>query len=256
VRGILFAAAPTPREAGELKKVQHRHAAVAAGLGVVMLFLALMSAQGVAGATGASDSVAIYYLALGGSASIGFQPTAARPQGQPTDTGYANDLLSIERSRWHNLQLVQLGCAGETTDAFLGGGDRCHPYVAQLAEALDFLHAHPTTVLVTIDLGFNDIDHCLAFHTVNQPCVAQRLKAIDQQLPQIIATLRAAGSPIMHIVGVDHDDPYLGDYLRSAAGEHFAETSLGVIDRLDDTLHDIYEARRRPRGERSASVRY
>ena len=74
-----------------------------------MLFLALMSMHGVAGATDASGPVTTYYLALGGSASIGFQPTAARPQGQPTDTGYANDLLSIERSRWHDLQLVQLG---------------------------------------------------------------------------------------------------------------------------------------------------
>jgi lysophospholipase L1-like esterase len=96
--------------------------------------------------------------------------------------------------------------------------------------------------LVTIDLGFNDIDHCLAFNTVNQPCVTQRLEAIDQQLPQIIATLRAAGSPTMQIVGMDHYDPYLGDYLRSEAGEDFAETSLAVMHRLDDTLRNIYEA--------------
>ena len=114
--------------------------------------------------------------------------------------------------------------------------------MAQLAGALEFLHAHPATVLTTIDLGFNDIDHCLAFHTVSQPCVAQRLEAIDHQLPQIIAALRAAGSPTMHIVGLDHYDPYLGDYLRSAAGVNFADTSLAVIDRLDDTLHNIYDA--------------
>ncbi len=208
----------------------------------MMLLLPLMRTQDVAGATTASPPVATYYLALGGSASIGFQPTVTRPQGQPTDSGYANDLLSIERSRWHGLQLVQLGCAGETTDAFLGGGDRCHPYVPQLTEALDFLHAHPATVLTTIDLGFNDVDHCLAFHTVNQPCVAQRLEAIDQQLPQIIASLRGAGSPTMHIVGVGHYDPYLGDYLRSATGEDFAEASLSVILRLDDTLRNIYKA--------------
>lgn len=224
-----------------MKKSRSWYAAVAAGLGFIMLFLAPMR-TGVAGATNASGPVASYYLALGGSASIGFQPTAALPQGEPTDSGYANDLLSIERSRWPDLQLVQLGCAGETMDAFFAGGDRCHPYVAQLAEALDFLHAHPATVLTTIDLGFNDIDHCLAFHAENKPCVAQHLEAIDQQLPQIIAALRTAGSPTMQIVGMDHYDPYLGDYLRSAAGQGFAETSLAVILRLDDTLHNIYEA--------------
>lgn len=225
-----------------MNKDRSLQAAVAAGLGLVMLCLALTSIQGVASATDATGPASTYYLALGGSAAIGFQPTTARPQGQPTDTGYANDLLSIERSRWHGLQLVQLGCAGETVDAFLAGGDRCHPYVAQLAEAIDFIHAHLGTVLTTIDLGFNDVDHCLAFRTVNEPCVTQRLAAIDQQLPQIIVTLRAAGGPSMRIVGVDHFDPYLGDYLRSTAGREFAEASLEVVRRLDHHLHNIYEA--------------
>jgi hypothetical protein len=222
-----------------------RHA-VAAAVGLIAMviaaFVGIQSVSGVIDASDASGTVATYYLALGGSASIGFQPTASRPQGQPTDTGYANDLLSIERSRWHDLQLVQFGCAGETTDAFLAGGDRCHPYVAQLIEALDFLHTHPDTVLTTIDLGFNDVDHCLAFHMVNEPCVAQRLDGIDQELPKILTALRAAGGPAMRIVGVDHYDPYLGDYLRGAAGQAFAEATLPVIQRLDATLHGIYDA--------------
>ena len=40
-----------------------------------------------------------FYLALGGSGSVGVQPTAAAPHGRPTDAGYANDLLVMERSR-------------------------------------------------------------------------------------------------------------------------------------------------------------
>jgi lysophospholipase L1-like esterase len=210
----------------------------ATGAGIAMLLVGAVSAPGVAGAE--RPATPKYYLVLGGSASIGFQPTAARPQGQPTDTGYANDLLSMERNRWHDLQLVQFGCPGETTDAFLDGGDRCHPDVAQLADAVNFLHAHPNTVVTTLDLGFNDIDRCLAFDTVNQTCLTQRLSLIGQQLPQIIAALRAAGGPAMHMVGVGHYDPFLGNYLRGPVGRDFAQDSLDAIHRLNDTLRTIY----------------
>ena len=35
-----------------------------------------------------------YYLALGGSGSVGVQPTATHPHGQPTHHGYAEDVLA------------------------------------------------------------------------------------------------------------------------------------------------------------------
>jgi lysophospholipase L1-like esterase len=182
-----------------------------------------------------------YYVALGGSGSVGWQPTTARPDGQPTDTGYANDLLTIERARWHDLQLVQFGCPGETTGKFLNGGDRCRPAgQTQLAEADAFLRTHPTTVLVTIDLGFNDIDRCLAFHVIDETCLTQSLGLIRQQLPLAIANLRAAGGPTVRLVGIGHFDPYLGTYLHGGSDLAFSEASVAVIDRLNATLGDIY----------------
>ena len=195
-----------------------------------------------AGASVAPVSVE-YYLDLGGSASVGFQPTAARPSGQPTDTGYANDLLTIERARWHDLQLVQFGCPGETTGTFMNGGDRCRlAGQTQVAQAVAFLHSHPNTVLMTIDLGFNDIERCLAFHVVDQACLTQRLALISQQLPPILAALRAAAGPSVRLVGLGHYDPYLGSYLHRAADLDFSEDSVAAIERLDATLHGIYAA--------------
>jgi hypothetical protein len=195
-----------------------------------------------AGASQAPVSVE-YYLDLGGSASVGFQPTADRPSGQPTDTGYANDLLTIERARWHDLQLVQFGCPGETTGKFMDGGDRCRPAgQTQLSQAVAFLRTHPNTVLMTIDLGFNDIERCLAFHVVDQACMTQRLDLISQQLPPILATLRAAAGPSVALVGVGHYDPFLGTYLHRGADLAFSEDSVAAIERLDDTLHGIYAA--------------
>ena len=195
-----------------------------------------------AGASLAPVSVE-YYLDLGGSASVGFQPTAARPSGQPTDTGYANDLLTIERARWHDLQLVQFGCPGETTGTFMNGGDRCRSAgQTQLSQAVAFLHSHPNTVLMTIDLGFNDIERCLAFHVVDQACLTQRLDLISQQLPPILAALRAAAGPSVRLVGLGHYDPYLGTYLHRGADLAFSEDSVAAIERLDETLHGIYAA--------------
>jgi lysophospholipase L1-like esterase len=219
--------------------------ALGAGLAIGVTTIGLTAGFGTPNSAAAATTPApvAYYLDLGGSASVGFQPTAARPHGQPTDTGYANDLLAAERARWPSLQLVQFGCPGETTMSFLFGGDRCRPAgQTQLAEALAFLHTHPNTVLLTIDLGFNDIEHCLAFHAINPICLSDRLVLVRQQLPEILSALRAAGGPALRIVGVGHYDPFLGAYAHGEADQAFAEASEVAIDRLDATLHSVYDA--------------
>ena len=183
-----------------------------------------------------------YYLALGGSDSVGFQPTAAIPQGAPTDEGYANDLVDAERARWGDLQLVQLGCPGETTSTMLEGGDRCHAIASQLALAVSFLRQHPSTVLVTVDVGFNNLVHCLGHHEVDEACVDLGLANVRTQLPQILAALRAASGPKVHFVGVGHYDPYLVASLDGTIGKSFAAESLDVITRLNDALRSAYAA--------------
>jgi hypothetical protein len=221
-------------------------AAAAAASLMLAVVLAVVSAVltpagSPAEASSASNSVE-YYLDLGGSASVGFQPTAARPSGQPTDTGYANDLVAIERARWRALQLVQFGCPGETTGSF-SGGDRCRPAgQSQLSQAVAFLHTHPNTVLITVDLGFNDVEPCLAFRTVDQSCLDQRLDLLNDQLPPILAALRAAAGPKVRIVGVGHYDPFLGTYLHGGPDLAFSEGSVAAIERLDEALHAIYGA--------------
>jgi lysophospholipase L1-like esterase len=181
-----------------------------------------------------------YYLALGGSDSVGFQPTAAVPHGAPTDDGYADDLVAVERARWADLQLVQFGCPGETTLTMLDGGDRCHSFASQLGLAVSFLRQHPSTVLVTVDVGFNDMVRCLGHHEVDETCVDLALANVRTQLPEILGTLRAAAGPKVHIVGVGHYDPYLVAYRDGAAGKAFAAQSLDVIGRLNEALRSAY----------------
>jgi hypothetical protein len=190
---------------------------------------------------GATDHAPNFYVALGGSGSVGVQPTAALPGGRPTDDGYANDLFEMERSNWADLRLVKLGCPGETTMTMLEGGSHCHYRTgSQLSEALSFLHFHPSTVLMTVDLGFNDLIPCLVRQQVDEACVTREIVIVHEQLAQILKSLQAANVPGLRIIGVGHYDPYLADYLDGPAGRAFAMDSLGAISRLNDVLRSTY----------------
>lgn len=211
--------------------------AVAVGIGF------LVGGAWPSGPAGAAQAGPDFYLDVGGSASVGFQPTAANPTGQRTDSGYANDLVNEARALWPTLQLQEVGCPGATTVTMLEGGGHCaYQEGTQLATAVDFLRDHPTTVLVTVDLGFNNLRSCIGHGQVDQSCVDQSISLVDQQLPQILSALRAAGSPGLRIVGVGHYDPYLGSYLRGPAGRVLLPESLDAISRLDQALASIYAA--------------
>jgi lysophospholipase L1-like esterase len=203
---------------------------------------------------GADDADAHYYLAVGGSDSVGFQPTAAVPHGQPTNDGYADDLLESLRSRWDDLRLVHLGCPGETTQTMLNGGDKCgYAAGSQLAAAVSFLNQHPSTVLVTVDVGFNDLVHCMGHDVVDPACVSLGLDNLRAQLPRIVAALRAAGGPELRIIGVGHYDPYLAAYRDGPAGQAFASQSIDVITRLNDDLRSAYAQSGVPMAEVAAA---
>jgi lysophospholipase L1-like esterase len=195
------------------------------------------------GAPAGAATAPPYLLALGGSASVGFQPTPTDLHGEPTSSGYAEDLVPLEQQRWPGLTVVHLGCPGATTVTVLEGGGKC-PYAeeSQLQAAEAFLQTHPTTVLVTVDLGFNDLLACLRHEVIDTSCVTGSLTTVHDQLAQILAGLKAAASPGARIVGVGHYDPYLGDYLRGPGGQAFAVASLSVMEQLDATLRSDYAA--------------
>jgi lysophospholipase L1-like esterase len=228
---------------GSIRKEQLKY--VKRELHVALLAIAIASALmilPVATAAGASTLPTAFYLDIGGSASVGYQPTADSPHGQRTDSGYANYLVAHEAGRGITLQLDEIGCAGETTEAMLTGGDACYPPPdSQLNEAIEFLNSHrDESVLVTVDLGFNDILPCLQDQRVNRTCVGAHMATVRSQLPEILSALKAAASPNVVFVGVGHYDPYLAYSLEGPSGEAFADESHYVIEQLDRTLADIY----------------
>jgi lysophospholipase L1-like esterase len=191
---------------------------------------------------GASTLSTAFYLDIGGSASLGYQPTPTSPHGQHTDSGYADYLVAHEAAKGVSLQLTEIGCAGETTVTMLVGGDTCYPAPdTQLAEAVSFLRAHyDESGLVTIDLGFNDIRPCFQFATVDPACVRDKIELVREQIPDILNALKAAAGPNVTILGLGHYDPYLAHYLDGPQGRAFAEEGFDAVTTLDHTLHDAY----------------
>ena len=208
------------------------------------------AAPGSAPAASSDSKAPVYYLSLGDSLAAGEQPTL--PPGQNFgDEGYADQLYAIKHATIPNLHLVKLGCGGESTASMItavptvevpgigpvpyeGRGDHyycSYPHRSQLAEAVNFLHAHHGFVsFVTLDIGANDIGQ-LGF-------VAGQTQ-IRANLPVILSALRDAAGPGVLIIGMNYYDPFLVVWFSDPAALP-AEVLSGVV--LNTMLASVYTA--------------
>lgn len=169
--GAYFAGSSTNGGALMLKRVGISSLAV----GLAAAALAMAPVQ----KASAWTPTTFYDISLGDSLSVGFQPTSAHPGGQITTNGYADQLFASIQNRYgqHPLQLVKLGCPGETTSSMINGanvpsGDNYGPsYCASQYSAAtggaysDQLHTALAEIatlgaskvkVITIDIGAND----------------------------------------------------------------------------------------------------
>jgi len=165
-----------------------------------LLVLAAVAVALAATAPGAlAASKATYYVSVGDSLAQGYQPIGGPPSPLGVDgyaQGYANQLFKSVRDRYEQLQLVKLGCGGETTLTMVVGAPWCgFPDGSQLAQAEEFLNAHPGEIaFVTIDIGAND-----TFQYGDQA-----FNTILTYLPQILQRLRTAAGPDVPILGMSY----------------------------------------------------
>src|SRR5580700_8919792 len=168
----------------------------------VRIALAVAVAAAVTACSGPATSVrphvktvpATYYLALGDSLSQGVQPDAAGTSVE-TGQGYPDQLYAMLRPSQPTLQLVKLGCTGETTATMIHGGICRYPGGSQLADAVMFLRAHRSHVkLVTLDIGANDPETCLDVSSAGQlaACAGRFIPAATANLETILTRLRQA----------------------------------------------------------------
>jgi lysophospholipase L1-like esterase len=228
---------------GEVKpNMSWRGSRLLAGL-ILAGAVAPVMAFGATNAGAATDApLTGFYLDLGASASVGYQPTDTAPHGERTTDGYANDIVTYEAERGVILDLTELGCPDETTATMISGDDGCyHEDGSQLADALAFLRAHTSEKgIVTIDLGFNDLRHCLVYGSFGKKCVATSMTEIEEQLPYILQVLKWAAGPAVTFVGVNHYNPYLAEAISGATGARIATSSEPVMNNLNAALSSMF----------------
>jgi lysophospholipase L1-like esterase len=225
-------------------RTRPRSRGVQAVLVVPVVALLVLICAGPATAAPNPSRAPLYYLALGDSLSRGVQPD---PNGQnhPTDQGYADDLAAVGHLLLPQLQLVKLGCETEETTASMITGGRCsYDHGSQLAQAEAFLRAHRgATVLVTIDIGANDLSRCInrATGAIDMTCVQTTFQQAPANLATILARLRAAAGPRVPIVGMNFYDPFLAAWLQGPAGQAPARQSVQLVVQYNDLLEAAYQ---------------
>jgi lysophospholipase L1-like esterase len=184
---------------------------------VVLLALVALVALAVAGGRASAASKASYYLSLGDSLAQGAQPIGGTRSSTVIPTGYyqgyADQLFKLERDTYTQLQLVKLGCGGESSVSMLYGSQNpavaasCGPPAfyehqypdggTQLAEAAAFLEQNRGSVaFVTIDIGANDL------------LGPSGIGPLLTNLPIILRELRAAAGADVPILGMNYYDPF------------------------------------------------
>jgi len=185
--------------------------------------------------------VTSYYVALGDSLSQGVQPDAAGTSVE-TAQGYPDLVYAALRASHPGLELVRLGCPGETTETMMHGGICHYPAGSQLAAATSFLRAHRGHVfLVTIDIGANDPESCGNRPTLAQlaSCAGQTPKAATN-LTAILASLRAAAGQRVRIVGMSYYLPALAEWRDGTMGHLIAWLSEKLAIAYNDLLMHAY----------------
>lgn len=193
------------------------------------------------------DNGVRHYLSLGTSLAAGIQPDASGAN-QLTDEGYADQLHDIVAPDFRKLKLTKLGCPGETTTTMTDGGLCEYEEGSQLAQAVEFLHAHKDKVaIVTIDMGVNDV---LAANCIDVPssnvdvvCLLNAFNTLSNNLALIVGTLQQAAHPDTKFVAMNYYNTFLAFWFNGPAGQALAYESAILANILNyDVLGGVYGA--------------
>jgi lysophospholipase L1-like esterase len=189
-----------------------------------------------AGPAGASD--AAFYVSVGDSAAVGEQPTGE------TANGYADQLYRRIKSTSPELQLVKLGCSGETAASLISGRQSpCdYPAGSQLDEATTFLQDHPGQIaFITINVGVNDVlNNCMVMIVINPVCVYTTMPEVQANLASILRALQTA-APGVPIAGMSYWDPFLGSWTFDPIGKVVARINNRSMQAMNAGLVATYE---------------
>lgn len=192
------------------------------GIPLPAIFLLLLVALATAGCGGgaAAGGRPLHLVALGDSLAVGVQP-GLDGEGRVTSQGYPRQLAALLRDRGRDVELHELGCGGATAESLIEGGLECapdagvpyageDPGTSQLTHAVGLLsRLHGQQVVVTLDIGGNDVGACLQGGTLREPCLAATAERVGLRIGQALRSVRAA-APDAPVLVLDVYDPALG----------------------------------------------
>lgn len=182
----------------------------------MLLLISCVTAAGTVAASSAAQAASkspTYYVSLGDSYSVGYQP------GIGATAGYTTVVARATR-----LTLVNFGCGGATTTSLIStvgcpdvlphtAGAVSYPTVTQAAAAEAFLAAHHGHIgLITVSISGNDVTAC-ATQANPISCVSNAVAAITKNVTSLATALRAAAGPGVPLIGLTYPDVILGAYV-------------------------------------------
>jgi lysophospholipase L1-like esterase len=226
---------------------------------------ASVAAIGLVGVPGLSQAATkhvtkapVYYLSLGDSYSIGYQPSsptnpAGDPNGSPGYTAYV--------AKKQKMSLEQFGCGGATTSSIVNAVG-CSDYgssdvvrydtTTQEAAALAFINtpANAGRVgLITVSIGGNDVTSCANASGGTSgilACIETADAGITTNVTSLVSALDSALSAngdSAPVIGLTYPDVILGDYVfpSGATNPSLAGLSTTAFDDLiNPTLQAAY----------------
>jgi lysophospholipase L1-like esterase len=183
-------------------------------------------------------------VSLGDSLARGVQPSASGDV--ETGQGYADQLFTALQLGNPNLHLIKFGCPGETTKTMMKGGICKYTAGSQLAQAARFIKNHPGHVqLVTIDIGANDLNPCVALTDLTKlvACLQKVIPVAVKNLGTIMGTLRGASTKPVNIIGMNYYVPELAGWLQGTkAAKELAQDSVALGKAFNSDLTQVYSA--------------
>ena len=180
----------------------------------------------------AASKTPTYYVSLGDSYAVGYQP------GLGATPGY----MTYVAQKTH-LTLANFGCGGATTTSLLTtvgcpvnlphtAGAVTYPTTTQATAAEAFLTAHRGHIgLITVSIGGNDVTSC-ATRSNPVSCVAAATTAIAKNVSTLAAALRAAAGPRVPLIGLTYPDVILGSYVYPTQPPSAARVTLAKVSVL------------------------
>jgi lysophospholipase L1-like esterase len=186
---------------------------------------------------------ATYYVALGDSLAQGVQPNA-KGTSVETPHGYPDQVYAALHRSHPTLNLIKLGCPGETTVTMINGGICPYPGGSQLKAADAFLRQHRGQVrLVTLDIGANDPEACSGQPSFSQlaACAVKGVPSAVTHLATIVKQLKAAAGPKVRIVGMNYYLPALAEWRNGLSGHAVAWTAEKLAATFNALLGRVYK---------------